>query len=135
MNVLVVEPGIIPYETTIKGLSEMQSVVDGHIRVIYPFGEQVAVICNVKAPLLHLPFNRSIPGKYGGIFGTFFICRCGENGFCSLTRNQIKHYRAQFYEAELLLRMDKGTPVTLLLPPRPKSRVVQKEKSSGHEGR
>ena len=37
MNVLVVEPGMAPYEKEINGLSEMQAVVGGNITVSYPF--------------------------------------------------------------------------------------------------
>lgn len=125
----------MPYEKKLDSLEEMQSVVGGYIRAIYPFQEEVAVVCNLKARVMRLPFNRSIPGEYGGVFGTFFICRHGDKGFCSLTRDQIKRYRAQFYEAELLLRMDGGKPVTVLLPPRSRTRAAEREKNSGHESR
>ena len=71
---LVVEPGVVPYEKKLNNLAEMQSLVGGYIRAIYPFQEDVAVICNLKARVMRLPFNRSIPGEYGGVFGTFFVC-------------------------------------------------------------
>lgn len=35
MNVLVVEPGYLPYEKEINGLSEMQATVGGYIEAIY----------------------------------------------------------------------------------------------------
>ena len=36
MKVLVVEPGILPYEKEINGLQEMQELVGGLIDAIYP---------------------------------------------------------------------------------------------------
>ena len=36
MNVLVVEPGVMPYEKEVNGLHEMQAVVGGLIDAIYP---------------------------------------------------------------------------------------------------
>ena len=36
MQVLVVEPGILPYEKEINGLKEMQAVVGGPITALYP---------------------------------------------------------------------------------------------------
>ena len=46
MNVLVVEPGYLPYEKEINGLEEMQATVGGYIQVIYPYEEPVAIVCN-----------------------------------------------------------------------------------------
>ena len=47
MNVLVVEPGMVPYEKEINGLEEMQAVVGGTISAIYPYEEPVAVVCKI----------------------------------------------------------------------------------------
>ena len=84
MNVLVVEPGYLPYEKEINGLEEMQQTVGGYIQAIYPYEESVAIVCNEEGILEGLDFNRSVPGGYGGVFGTFFICGLGEENFCSL---------------------------------------------------
>ena len=93
MNVLVVEPGMVPYEKEINGLEEMQAVVGGTISAIYPYEEPVAVVCNDDAIYLNLPFNRSVEGGYGGVFGTFVICGLTEDNFGSLTPAQIKTYK------------------------------------------
>lgn len=82
MNVLVVEPGFAPYEKEIHGLSQMQETVGGLIQAIYPFEEEVAVVCNDEGILLGMPFNRSMEGGYGGVFGPFFVCGLGEEDFC-----------------------------------------------------
>ncbi len=135
MNVLIVEPGVIPYEKRIGSSSDMQSIVEGEIREIQLFGEQTAIVCNADGRSLKLPFNRSVPGEPIGVFGTFLICRLSRKGFCSLTREQIKRYRTQFYQAELFLRMDGSKAVTLLLPPRRKTQSTQEKKRGGYESR
>ena len=71
MHVLVVEPGYLPYEKEIYGLEQMQAVVGGYIQAIYPYHEEVAIVCNEEGLINGLPFNRSVPGGYGGVFGTF----------------------------------------------------------------
>ena len=71
----------------------MQAVVGGTISAIYPYEEPVAVVCNDDAIYLNLPFNRSVEGGYGGVFGTFFICGLTEDNFGSLTPAQIKPTR------------------------------------------
>ena len=60
MKVLVVEPDYAPYEKEINGLHDMQAVVGGTIQAIYPFEEQVAVVCNDDGIGMGLPFNRSM---------------------------------------------------------------------------
>lgn len=118
MKVLVVEPGMAPYEKEIHGLSQMQETVGGLIQAIYPFREKVAVVCNEEGILLNLPFNRSMEGGYGGVFGTFFVCGLGDEDFCSLTPAQMETYRKKFQHAEILLGLRGNEPVTLKVQPK-----------------
>ena len=118
MNVLVVEPGFAPYEKEINGLSQMQETVGGLIQAIYPFEDMVAVVCNDEGILLGMPFNRSMEGGYGGVFGTFFVCGLGEEDFCSLTPAQMETYRRKFHHAEILLGVRGNDPVTLKVQPK-----------------
>ena len=47
MNVLMVEPGKVPYETEIgNDLASLQAAVGGDIQAVYPYEEPVALICN-----------------------------------------------------------------------------------------
>lgn len=47
-TVLVVEPGRMPYVKEIdSGLKSLQSEVGGWIEAVYPFEEEVALICEV----------------------------------------------------------------------------------------
>lgn len=118
MTVVIVKPGYAPYEAEINGLDEMQKVVGGTIQAIYPFEDNAAVVCNDEGILLGLPFNRSVPGGYGGVFGTFFVCGLGEDDFCSLTPEQVKTYKKEFHSAEILIGAKAKTPITLKVQPK-----------------
>jgi len=133
MNVLVVEPGILPYEKEINGLKEMQAVVGGPITALYPWESQAAIVCNDEALLLNLPFNRSVEGGYGGVFGPFFVCGLGEQDFCSLTPEQIKTYKTKFHQAELLVGVRGQEPVTMKVPAHPKEKPNRKSRAQACE--
>ena len=124
MNVLVVEPGYLPYETEIKDgadhLEQMQAIVGGLIEPIYPYHEEVAIVCNEEGLINGLPFNRSVPGGYGGVFGTFFICGLGEEDFCSLPPDLMERFKKEFRNSEILLGFDGNEAVTLKVSSQPK---------------
>lgn len=122
MNVLVVEPGTLPYEKEINGLQEMQELVGGLIDAIYPYDDPVALVCNDEGLLLGLPFNRSVEGGYGGICGTFFVCGLGEDNFASLCPELMEKYREKFRRAEILLGVKGNTPITFKTEAKPKAR-------------
>ncbi|MBQ7896419.1 MAG: DUF3846 domain-containing protein [Oscillospiraceae bacterium] len=128
MNVLVVEPGYIPYEKEINGLHEMQAVVGGYIEAIYPYEEMVAIVCNEEGLINGLPFNRSVEGGYGGVFGTFFVCGLGEESFDSLSPAQMKHFKEKFKFAEILLGVKGNEPITLKVQAMPKVKTNGKTK-------
>lgn len=119
MNVLVVEPGVEPYEKEINGLDEMQAVVGGMITASYPFKEPVALVSNDESILMGMPFNRSVEGGYGGIFGPFFVCGLSEDSFCSLTPEQMKFYKEKYHSAEILLGAKGNEVYTLKVSPKP----------------
>ena len=124
MNVLVVEPGYLPYEKEIKDgaehLEQMQAIVGGLIEPIYPYHEEVAIVCNEEGLINGLPFNRSVPGGYGGVFGTFFICGLGEEDFCSLPPDLMERFKKEFRNSEILLGFNGNEAVTLKVSSQPK---------------
>ncbi len=124
MNVLVVEPGYLPYEKEILDsadhLEQMQAIVGGLIEPIYPYHEEVAIVCNEEGLINDLPFNRSVPGGYGGVFGTFFICGLGEEDFCSLPPKLMERFKKEFKNSEILLGFDGNEAVTLKVSSQPK---------------
>lgn len=130
LKVLVVEPGYAPYEKEINGLHEMQAVVGGYIQAIYPFEEPMAVVCNEEGLLEQLPFNRSMEGGYGGVFGTFFVCGLGEEDFCSLTPEQMKMCKERFHNAEILLGVHGNEPVTMKVQPKIKDKPDSPQRSA-----
>ena len=122
MNVVIVEPGRVPYEAELNGLEEMQKAVGGSIQAIYPYEEPVGIVCNEEGLIKGLLFNRSMEGGYGGVFGTFFVCGLGADDFVSLTPEQIAHYKKEFHNAEILIGVKGNTPITLEVQPMPRSK-------------
>lgn len=135
MNVLVVEPGMVPYEKEINGLQEMQEVVGGLIQAIYPYKDQIAVVCNDEGLLLGLPFNRSVEGGYGGVFGTFFVCGLGKEDFTSLSPEQMQRYKEKFRHAEILIGARGNTPITLKVEAKQKEVLEKMKRPSKSPGR
>ena len=87
MNVLMVEPGKVPYEKDIgDGLKAMQDAVGGYIQAVYPYEDPVALVCNEEGKIEGLPLNRALKTEEGEIYdiisGNFFICGIGEENFC-----------------------------------------------------
>ena len=101
MKILVVEPGKHPYEKEIEcTLKEMQKIVGGRIQTLYPFSDEVGVVCNDDGISLQMPFNRKIDEECY-IFGTFFLCGLGLEDFTSLPENLMEKYRKRFYSPQI----------------------------------
>lgn len=131
MNVLVVEPGFAPYEKEIEEkLEAEQAIVGGYIDVIYPYKEQVGIVCNDEGLINGLPFNRSVEGGYGGIFGTFFVCGLSEDNFCSLTPEQMERYKQKFYKAEILVAAIGDKVITMKVEPKLKEQPGHPQRPS-----
>ncbi len=102
ISVVIAEPGKRARAAYIdSSLEGMQRIVGGYIQAIYPFEEEVCIVCNEEGKMDGLPLNRALRDKSGEIFdiiaGTFFICGCGGENFSGLTDEQIKRY-TQMYE-------------------------------------
>ena len=127
MNVLVVEPGFLPYEKEISDslnsdehLRALQEIVGGWIEAIYPYDEEVAIVCNEEGLINGLPFNRSVPGGYGGVFGTFFICGLSEDSFCSLPPDLMERFKREYAHSEILIGAEGDKLYTLKVSSHPK---------------
>ncbi len=101
MKVLVVEP-MKPCEAREipDTLEAMQAIVGGYIQAVYPFQEEVAVVCNEEGRNLDLPFNRPLIDEsglpYDIVCGTFFMAGFSGEHFVSLTEEQIQKYKALY---------------------------------------
>lgn len=114
MTVVVVEPGKYAREAVIqKDLHSLQEVVGGYIEAVYPFRDTACIVCNDEGKITGLAPNRCLRDETSGeiydqLCGTFFICGLGEDSFISLTPEQVKKYKTQFYHPELFLSVNGG---------------------------
>ena len=112
LTILKVCSGAEPEVVTIPHtLSAMQEIVGGAVEAIYPFEDNVAIVCNDEGKLMNLPLNRAVRDPETGtildiISGTFFICGLGLDDFASLSKEQIDHYSQVFHYPELFLQSE-----------------------------
>ena len=73
MKVIIVKPFTNPFVKEIKGdLESMQAVVGGYIQAIYPFDDEVALVCNEEGKINGLMPNRFLLNRNNGICD--YIC-------------------------------------------------------------
>lgn len=111
LTVLAVEPGKEPYKKTIDaGLESLQHEVGGYIEVVYPFDDDIVLICNENGKLESLELNRAMRDKSGEIYdiiaGTFLVAATTEDSFGSLSPEQVRQYTEKFREPEIFANMD-----------------------------
>lgn len=117
---LLVKPGEHPEKVTIgTELSDLQNAVGGYIEVLYPFAEQVGIICNEEGKIEGLPLNRALKDDHGDVYdviaGDMLIIGLGEEDFASLTSEQMEKYEKEFHDPECFVKMGKGiiaVPIT-----------------------
>lgn len=103
MKVVMVEPGRKAQVIEIaEGLEPMQKAVGGYIQAIYPFDDEVALVCNEEGKIMGLPPNRVLYDDEGRIAdiicGSFFICSAPSDSdrFHSLSEQQLETYYKMF---------------------------------------
>ena len=113
MLILVVEPQKAPVVKEISDdLHQMQKLVDGFIEVLYPFEDEVALVCNEEGKLMNLPSNRGLWDEHGDLYkiicGTFFLCGApsDSDSFTSLTPEQVETLKHRFASPEIFIGMD-----------------------------
>lgn len=97
MKTVVVEPYRVAYEKEVgSDLESLQHEVGGFIEALYPFKDDVALICNEEGKLHNLPPNRFLYDEEGNAYdliaGTFLVVGLTEDDFGSLTEKQIETY-------------------------------------------
>lgn len=117
MKVVMVKPmeeaEIVEIEPS---LENYQQIVGGYIEAVYPFDDEVAIVCNDEGKSYEEP-NRALydEGKpYDIIYGTFFVCGLGEEDFCSLSDDLAEKYRKHYEHAEIFLNLNGGLAVVKL---------------------
>lgn len=107
MNIIIVEPGKEPRQTTIEHtLKNLQEIVRGSIQAIYPWDDRlIGLVCNDDGIALGLEFNRYVEERgYGPIWGTFFLCGLGTEDFQSLNDDDAKFLMERFASPERMAR-------------------------------
>ncbi|MCH5170707.1 MAG: DUF3846 domain-containing protein [Oscillospiraceae bacterium] len=99
MQIIVVRPFTQPKVEEIENtLEAKQAIVGGYIQAIYPWEDEIALICNEEGKLLGLPINRFLWSEDGEpvdyIAGTFLICGApiDSEGFESIPDKLIDKY-------------------------------------------
>ena len=100
IKVIIIEPGKAPYlKEIVDELECLQEIVGGYIEPIYPFEDDVALVCNEEGKLNGLPQNRALISNENGdimdiIRGTFFLVYAPfeEDGFRDMPSELIKKY-------------------------------------------
>lgn len=113
MTVLLVEPEKYPRPIEVgTELADLQKAVGGYIEVTYPFDDNVGLIMNEEGKIEGLPLNRALRDDDGGIYdvvaGSFMVVGLTDEGFTSLTPEQMSKYEEAFHQPEVFIRMGKG---------------------------
>ena len=111
ITVILCEPGKFARKAEIgTTLADLQGAVGGDIQAIYPYEEEVAVVCDDEGKISGKALNRAIYNEDGEmvdiIAGTFFICDCSGENFGSLSKEQLERYGAQFHYPENFIRIN-----------------------------
>ena len=138
MQVLMVEPGKVPYAAEIgEGLEPLQAAVGGDIQAVYPYDDPVALICNEEGKYMGLPLNRALHDDEGNIYdivaGNFFLCGLGEEDFTDLPADLMEKYRQQFEHPEQFVRIA-GKILAVKQPvPSPEEQEAQRAQMAAQE--
>lgn len=115
MKVIIVETGKPAEIKDIQGdLKDMQRIVGGNIEAVYPYEDEVALICNEEGKFL-CELNRALTTEenemYDIVAGTFIVVGLGEEDFCSLSPNLAKKYCNKFKDPEVFIKKGNGMMV------------------------
>ena len=110
LDVLLIKPRMYPQQVQIdSGLRSLQQAVDGNIEAAYYFEEPVALIVNEEGKLNGSELNRAIFDQEGKmidiIAGDFLVVGLGDEDFCSLPPELMKHMEARFHQPEVFVRV------------------------------
>ena len=113
IKVVLVEPKKQPRVVSIENtLAEKQKLVEGYIECIYPFDDEVALICNEEGKINRLPLNRALYDESGEmceiIAGNFLITYAPSNSetFLDMPEELAKKYCEKFRFPEFFYRVN-----------------------------
>ena len=105
IRAIVAQPGKPAVAQEIDAsLEGLQSIVQGPIQCLYPFEDQIGIICNDEAKLIGMPLNRALRSGDGEIYdvvaGNMIIVGLSEDDFQSLTPEQESKYLDMYKKPE-----------------------------------
>ena len=87
----------------------MQKTVDGDLQAIYPFEDEIALVCDDESKLKSdMEWNRMLPETSDIIKGTFFIAGLGAEDFTDLSAELMKKYKQRFWNIEFFISTPNG---------------------------
>lgn len=109
LRVLLVEPMEKPKVLEIEHtLENIQKLVGGLIQVIYPFDDEVCLVCDDEGKLEGKMLNRALVDKegtpYDVVAGTFFLCGVSRDDFASLSEELAEKYAEIYRWPELFMK-------------------------------
>ncbi len=104
IRVLLVEPGEKPVLRTVPHtLENLQKLVGGDLQAVYPWEDNVALVCSDTGKIDGLAPNRMLE-DYDIICGTFFICGLSPENFADISDDMAEKYAQKFHYPELFMR-------------------------------
>ena len=84
--------------------------VGGTVEALYPFAEEVCIVCNEEGKFNGMDPCRAVYDESGQVadivFGPFFICDCSGETFASLSTAQQETYLQMFRNPEFYIRVN-----------------------------
>ena len=114
IKVILLQPGKLAKTAEIDAsLEGMQRAVGGGlIEAVYPFEEEVCLVCNEEGKINGMRPNRALYDEdhemIDIICGPAFICDCSGENFASLSDEQLEKYGKQFRFPETFFRTGDG---------------------------
>lgn len=113
IKVLFVEPMASPMVIEIEqNLKTLQTLVGGYIQAIYPWKDEVAILCDDEGKFKHNLLNRVIEDDNGEVYdiiaGNFLVVGLTKDNFGSLSDEEIIYYRKKFYKTEVFAKTNDG---------------------------
>lgn len=113
IRVLLVEPGEKPVLISVPHtLEKLQELVSGDLQAVYPWEDNVALVCSDTGKIDgHAP-NRMLE-DYDIICGSFFICGLSPENFADISDDMAEKYEKKFHFPEMFLRTMEGHVLNL----------------------
>ena len=105
MKCIYILPGKKPEVKEIENeLEQLQAAVGGYIECIYPFEDQVGIICNEEGKINGMELNRALYSDKGQIYdivaGPMLVVGLSDEDFRDLTDEEVEKYTEMYRQPE-----------------------------------